>query len=135
MTETTKKVPTKILVDKESSTPALVNLTLDAPPPVPIKTDSGMSLPPTTTAAEDETTQGQRRINLLWEYTQSIIAIAVVGTTLVIGILGVLHQVETPTIISVAFGTVIGFYFARTNHQAIGGVGPKADVNQEYKGR
>ncbi len=41
---------------------------------------------------------------------------------------------QIPTIMSVAFGTVVGFYFSRTNHSAIGGVGLKP-VLDEYKGR
>jgi hypothetical protein len=35
---------------------------------------------------------------------------------------------------SVAFGTVVGFYFSRTNHAAIGGVGKKPH-DGEYRGR
>jgi hypothetical protein len=31
---------------------------------------------------------------------------------------------DFPNIIAVAFGTVVGFYFGRTNHQRSGGVGP-----------
>lgn len=125
--------PKSILVEKESATPALVNLTVDAPD-APIKKSANLVLPPTTTEAEDDTTEGQRRINLLWEWTQAIIAIAVVMTTMASGVYSIIHQnAQVPTIISVAFGTVIGFYFARTNHQAIGGVGSKP--TQDYIGR
>lgn len=38
------------------------------------------SVPPTTTAEEDLVTHGQRRVNLIWEVTQSIIAAGVTGT-------------------------------------------------------
>jgi hypothetical protein len=92
-------------------------------------------LPPTTTTQQDLTHEGQRRINLIWERTQATIALFVVFATLgVAGYLAVKDpQFQIPTIFSVAFGTVVGFYFSRTNHAAIGGVGYKPD--QEYRGR
>jgi hypothetical protein len=93
------------------------------------------SLPPTTTHQEDITTAGQRKVNLIWEYTQALIAISVVlstmGTAVFMEISGKMDQI--PTIFSFAFGTIVGFYFSRTNHQAIGGIGPKPD--QKYEGR
>jgi xanthine/uracil permease len=85
------------------------------------------ALPPTTTAQQDLTTAGQRHVNLIWERTQAAIAIFVVMATL--GISG--YQVVTgrmdqiPTIFSTGFGMVVGFYFGRTNHSAVGGIGPK----------
>ena len=92
------------------------------------------SLPARTTFQEDLTVAGQRRINLIWEYTQAIIAIMVVTTTMISGVAGMLYtSAVIPTIISVAFGMITGFYFSRTNHAAIGGVGPKPQG--EYKGR
>lgn len=74
---------------------------------------------------------GQRKVNLLWERTQAAIAIFVVVATLSIGgWLAIVGGKEIPTIFSVAFGTVVGFYFSRTNHSSIGGVGPiKPDDN------
>jgi uncharacterized membrane protein YqgA involved in biofilm formation len=96
--------------------------------------ESQQPLSPTTTEQEDITTAGQRRVNLIWEYTQAIIALLVVISTMVAGIESVFHpNTQIPTILSVAFGTVVGFYFSRTNHQAIGGIGPKP--NQKYEGR
>jgi hypothetical protein len=99
--------------------------------------DTSASLPPTTTIQQDLTHEGQRRINLIWERTQAIIALFVVFGTLGIG--GWLAvkdpTVQIPTIFSVAFGTVVGFYFSRTNHSAIGGIGRKDDIGQEYRGR
>ena len=91
------------------------------------------SMPPTTTTQEDLTTAGQRRINLIWEYTQAIIAILVVLATIICGAVGMVKETEVPTIISVAFGMVTGFYFSRTNHAAIGGIG--AQPVDAYKGR
>lgn len=90
------------------------------------------SMSPTTTIQQDLTTAGQRKVNLIWEYTQALIAVTVVVTTMAKAFL--LGNGEAiPTIFSVAFGTIVGFYFARTNHQAIGGTGDKPE--QEYKGR
>jgi hypothetical protein len=44
------------------------------------------SLPATTTEQEDIVTAGQRKVNLIWEYTQSIIALLVVFTTMIAAI-------------------------------------------------
>lgn len=86
------------------------------------------SLAPTTTAQEDITTAGQRKINLIWEITQAVIA--------VISTLAVVYC-EVAKIDSIAvrnaFFLIVGFYFSRTNHQAIGGTGGKP--TQQYKGR
>ncbi len=94
------------------------------------------NLPPTTTAQQDLTTAGQRRVNLIWEYTQAVIALVVVLSCMTAGLITVVSKSadQIPTILSVAFGTVIGFYFSRTNHAAIGGVGSKPK-DGEYRGR
>lgn len=92
------------------------------------------SKPATTTFQEDLNTAGQRRINLIWEYTQAMIALLVVVATMVCGAYAQIYdQTQIPTIIAVAFGTVTGFYFSRTNHAAIGGIGPKP--SPPYEGR
>lgn len=94
-------------------------------------------MPPKTTAQEDLTTAGQRRVNLIWEFTQAAIAIVVVfanmGTAVVLAMQG--KPGEVPLILSSTLFLVVGFYFARTNHQAIGGVGAKANKQQPYRGR
>jgi len=105
-------------------------------PPAPDPTPQRQpSVAPTTTYQQDLTTDGQRRVNLLWERTQSTIALFVVFSTLTVAAIQAIRQPseQLPTIFSVAFGTVVGFYFSRTNHQAIGGSGPKPD--QPYIGR
>lgn len=93
-------------------------------------------VPPKTTLQEDLTTDGQRRINLIWECTQAAIAIAVVfanmGTAMFLAVQG--KPGEVPLILSSALFLVVGFYFSRTNHQAIGGMGPKP-AQQKYQGR
>jgi hypothetical protein len=85
------------------------------------------SRPPTTTAQQDITTAGQRRINLIWEYTQAIIAILVVGTSLAAGVWAMMHGKEVSAFLSFLTGNITGFYFSRTNHEKIGGIGPKPE--------
>lgn len=99
------------------------------------------SLAPTTTEQEDITKEGQRAINLIWETTQSRIALLVIRVALMSNgfvvvsliVLGIVYKVEiNATIVAVIVaslasintisGIVIGFYFSRTNHQKIGGV-------------
>lgn len=86
-------------------------------------------LPATTTQQEDEVTAGQRRVNLLWESTQSFIAILVTGALIYVSI----KKIDSDAI-KTAFFLIIGFYFSRTNHAAIGGVGKKPD-KPKYTGR
>lgn len=98
----------------------------------------GQSLPPDTTVQDDITKAGQRKVNLIWEYTQAIIALSVVLSNLIVATVLALTtgvKVEQPAVLANTLFLVIGFYFSRTNHQAIGGVGKKADDGQEYKGR
>lgn len=90
----------------------------------------GKNLEPTTTLAEDTTTAGQRKINLIWEGTQAIIA-AIVTLALIYTSVQGIDAAELKN----AFFLIIGFYFSRTNHQAIGGIGYKPNLNQVYTGR
>lgn len=76
---------------------------------------------------------GQRRINTIWEVTQSFIAIAVVLVVLLVNAAVVMRTVavgESQTAglmqINVLGALVVGFYFGRTNHQRVGGVGADA---------
>lgn len=103
----------------------MAEVIINADPPIPAK----------TTTQQDLTTAGQRKVNLIWEYTQAVIALMVVTATMGSGLYQTMHpQVQQlPTIMSVAFGTVVGFYFSRTNHAAIGGIGPKPLA--PYEGR
>lgn len=86
------------------------------------------SLPSTTTAAEDLTAHGQRRVNILWEITQSSIAVLITGAVIWCSI----YKIEAGTLTN-AFFLIVGTYFQRTNHQNIGGVGPKPRAG--YAGR
>ena len=70
-------------------------------------------------------TAGQRRINLMWETTQSLIAICVTVASLYVAASLVLKGNENDAaflLLSNAFFLIIGSYFSRTNHQKIGGV-------------
>ena len=105
---------------------------------------SQLSLPPKTTEQEDLTTAGQRKVNLVWEYTQAVIAGMVVLANMIVGVFdgltpqcgslgtNVCHG-EYPVILSSALFLIVGFYFSRTNHAAIGGVGWKP--TPQYQGR
>ena len=105
--------------------------------PAVVKPVDNASLPSTTTYQEDLITAGQRRINLIWEWTQSLIAIMVVLANMIVGVSNGMtvqeKRPEYPVILSSALFLVVGFYFSRTNHAAIGGVGPKP--SPVYTGR
>lgn len=75
--------------------------------------------------------EGQRRINIIWEVTQALIALVVVGANMIVGVSFGLgnHTVEYPPVLSSALFLVIGFYFSRTNHTRVGGVG-KDDIGR-----
>lgn len=83
-------------------------------------------LPPTTTTEADRHTASQRRVNLIWEYTQAIIAIIVtVGTLLIAGVLVLRGDGTSATaflLLSNAFFMIVTSYFQRTNHTRVGGV-------------
>jgi hypothetical protein len=70
-------------------------------------------------------TAGQRKINALWEYTQSIIALSITGSKIYCGI----KQIPSPDL-TVAFTLVISIYLIRTNHNLVGGVGSKQPNEQ-----
>lgn len=100
-----------------------------------------INIAPTTTAAQDTTATGQRRVNLIWETVQASIAVSVTGVTLWVSA-NISSLLVTPGAMesqaaagSLAFmllsnltSLIIGFYFGRTNHQKTGGIGePQAD--------
>lgn len=78
--------------------------------------------PPTTTAESDRKTKGQRHINLLWEVTQSIIALSLTAAYIFVSI----SKIESIALNN-SFFLVIGFYFGRTNHQKTGGTGSRIE--------
>lgn len=91
-----------------------------------------------TSAQDDETalkTKGQRRVNLIWEYTQAAIALLSVSTLLGIAIIYAVtgSNREIPLVLQNMIFLIIGAYFSRTNHEKIGGVGSKD--TPPYQGR
>lgn len=82
------------------------------------------SLKPNTTEEQDTVTAGQRRINIMWETTQALIALMVTAALIYVSVKGIEGEE-----LKNAFFLIIGFYFSRTNHTNVGGVGHKG-VNQ-----
>lgn len=82
------------------------------------------------TAAEDADvlmTLGQRRVNILWEVTSSLIALSVTGSTLwIAGTLALRpdseSQVAAFVLLSNVFFSVLTAYIQKVNHSKIGGV-------------
>jgi hypothetical protein len=94
------------------------------------------SMPAVTTFQEDLVAAGQRRVNLVWEYTQSAIAVIVVLSNMIVAVYdGIVGRGlnDFPVILSSSLFLIVGFYFSRTNHSAIGGVGKKPV--ESYTGR
>lgn len=78
---------------------------------------------PATVAQESETsltTAGQRKVNLIWEVTQGVIAVLITGAVVYIEI----NQIPSG-VLENAFFLIVSMYFIRTNHTLIGGVGKK----------
>lgn len=82
-----------------------------------------------TTAEQDRHSLGQRRVNLVWEATQAIIALSVIGVTLYVdGIIAIygktIVEIQSSALmqLNVMAALVTGFYFGRTNHERTGGV-------------
>lgn len=77
-------------------------------------------------------TEGQRRINLMWERTQAFIAIVVVTITMFASGYGyIAGKTEVPILMGTMMGTVVGFYFGRTNHSRTGGAGKQPPEGQD----
>lgn len=83
-------------------------------------------------------TQSQRLINLVWETTQRQVALAVIGGALMVaGSLAVFGRWLGSADLQLAavvflFGVanlVTGFYFGRTNHARVGGVGGESSLH------
>lgn len=102
-------------------------------PPGTVTTQAGnLVATPTSTEEQDRVSLGQRHINLIWENTQRMVALSVIWTALgaASGLIVFGRQLATPDLQLAAavflFGVanlVTGFYFGRTNHQRVGGVG------------
>jgi hypothetical protein len=71
------------------------------------------------------TTAGQRKINLIWEFTQAFLAVLVTFAMVYCEI----FNIEAPQLTN-AFFLIVGFYFSRTNHTARGGIGKQPAENR-----
>lgn len=87
---------------------------------IPVEVTSALPLPANTTAQEDIVTARQSRINLIWESTQSIIAVMITGSIVYCIVKDIPHEELTN-----AFFLIVSMYYVRTNHQLIGGIGLK----------
>lgn len=111
-----------------------------------IDRESQQILAPQTTEEEDRVSLGQRNINLIWETTQSRIALISVISSQCVNIAVILVllfkkgdtksdviAVITACIaaMNLTVGIIIGFYFSRTNHSAIGGTGKKPSSSNQ----
>lgn len=90
------------------------------------------SLPSKTTDEQDRVSAGQRAINLIWETTQMKVALSVIWVALAVSaalaVFGRLIGSNEIQLAAIVFLTsvanlVTGFYFGRTNHQRVGGLG------------
>lgn len=72
---------------------------------------------PTTTAAQDLITAGQRTINKIWEITQATIVVCVTLAIIYLELSG-----RTSATLSNAFAFIVATYLTRSNHTRIGGV-------------
>ena len=84
------------------------------------------NIPASTTSEEDRHSASQRQINRTWEFTQSVLALSFIITSEIAIIYIVMYvtdlRVTAFNFMCTIVGTVIGFYFGRTNHQNVGGV-------------
>lgn len=100
--------------------------TIEIPGPVAEPPKVGdKNIAPQTTAEQDVMTAGQRRVNLIWEVTQALVALIVTTATLwVAGNLAIQDKGNEAAflLLSNVFFMVVSTYFARTNHTRTGGV-------------
>jgi hypothetical protein len=136
MAKAVAELPTSVLISEEQTPVPVVAV---APISASVTKGQGTTMAPNTTEEGDRVTAGQRHISRVWEYTQAMIAfIVTLSTVFTLSMLALSKTEPTPNSLIMAGQLVVmdtlilTFYYARTNHTAIGGVGPKAD---EYRGR
>ncbi len=128
-------------VEVTNSDPMPVSLVEHQDHDSPAQSDARKAAAQAQVSAEALRTDDQRRISGIWERTQQVIALSVVEITLiVVSLLVVTPALATifgqpiPEAATTAATTgmiflasvanlVIGFYFGRTNHTRVGGVG------------
>lgn len=82
-------------------------------------------MPDSTEAQQDKTRAGQRRINMIWEATQGVIAISITAAKIYCSV----NEIKSDELTN-AFFLIVSMYFVRTNHQRTGGVGIKPQDEQ-----
>lgn len=140
-TKPSPAMPAQVIIAVEEQQPVPVVIEASTPAPaITVTKGGGTTLAPTTTEAQDKTTEGQRRINLIWESVQGFIAICVTATTVFVLAAMTLREQDVTANQLIAVSQlvvmatlILSFYFSRTNHQAIGGIGSKP--NEPYQGR
>ena len=124
----------KPVVQPEKAVTIKAESVVTVAPPIPATVPAPLAgrpedkLPSATTPEQDRTTASQRRINILWEVTQAVIAVGVtLSTVYVASTLSIRGDGGTAAflLLSNSFFLIIGFYFSRTNHSNTGGVGSK----------
>lgn len=85
-------------------------------------------LPAKTTEQEDITKAGQRKINMIWEVTQAVIAVTITFAMIYCEVKGIRSE-----IMSNSFFLIISMYFVRTNHRLIGGIGQKPPFYEQQR--
>lgn len=111
-------LPVEVVAENHDPHVAKQTISTYAPPQATVARADGMVASPTTTAEQDLVTKGQRSINLIWETTQSLIAITITVAVTYCDIMGI--KTEN---LGKAFVLVIAIYFVRMNHIKIGGIG------------
>lgn len=102
-----------------------VEVETPAHPPAKPAQVGDKNIAPQTTAEQDTMTAGQRRVNLIWECTQALVALIVTVFTLwVAARLAIKAEGDAAAflLLSNVFFMVVSTYFARTNHTRTGGV-------------
>lgn len=82
---------------------------------------NGKVVPVRRTAEESEIADksaGQRRVNILWEVNQALLAFLVTMAEIYCTI----YKIESKTL-DAGFAMILTAYFLRTNHTKIGGIG------------
>lgn len=89
---------------------------------------SNKPLAATTTEQEDLTKLGQRRVNIMWEVAQGIIAVSITWAVIYCQI----KKIDAQMLYN-AFFLIVSMYYVRTNHHLVGGVGPKASPENQRR--
>ena len=69
---------------------------------------------------------GQRRINMIWEITQALIALTFCAATTVTAFM----KIDSEPLTNATF-LIVGFYFSRTNHTRVGGASQAGQTGTE----